>query len=368
MNEPKMSLGHKEITVFALLEYGRGISRWRERYSLGLVTDPFPYSYHLAQNMGCDVTFSDDVRENSTTRFVRKVLARVLGFDLLQVYRHRKLIRESDIVWMHTEQVHLGYTLLSKFMNFPPALCNSVWIADEYPRKGILIRQLWRLILRGSSVNITESVECADYISKFITGKSADVVRYGIDGSHFATNISRPRSPLTRNLVAVGNDRHRDWKMLFEIAIILGPNYNFRVLTRIPAHKLPKAPENVRIIEADNIAEIVSTYAWADIACLPLQHNLHASGVTVVMEAAGASLPVLTTLVGGINDYFPNLSTFMVDIDDGPQEWAFRIRELLQNEDVLNLMRKAVIDDINTNELTAVGYVERLVARSRIVL
>ena len=48
----------------------------------------------------------------------------------------------------------------------------------------------------------------------------------------------------------------------------------------------------------------MALYDWADIVVVPLKPNLHASGITVIEEAAIRGVPVISTDVGGLRAYF----------------------------------------------------------------
>jgi glycosyltransferase involved in cell wall biosynthesis len=43
----------------------------------------------------------------------------------------------------------------------------------------------------------------------------------------------------------------------------------------------------------------------ATVVCVPLRPNVHASGITVIEEAALAGVPIVATDVGGLDAYFP---------------------------------------------------------------
>ncbi|WP_443798338.1 glycosyltransferase, partial [Burkholderia gladioli] len=44
----------------------------------------------------------------------------------------------------------------------------------------------------------------------------------------------------------------------------------------------------------------------ADVIVVPLRPNHHASGITVMLEAAAVGKPMIVSDVGGLRDYFPN--------------------------------------------------------------
>ena len=52
--------------------------------------------------------------------------------------------------------------------------------------------------------------------------------------------------------------------------------------------------------------DLEALYDWADIVVLPIKPNLHASGITVILEATAFGLPVICTDTGGLRAYFPD--------------------------------------------------------------
>src|SRR5262245_54925631 len=99
---------------------------------------------------------------------------------------------------------------------------------------------------------------------------------------------------------ALGNDRHRDYDTFasafchdrsFEVFVATG---RFPLVTQGP--NWTARPCSHR--------EVVERYRWADIVVVPLKPNMHASGITVVLEAAFLGKPVVATDAGGINWYF----------------------------------------------------------------
>jgi glycosyltransferase involved in cell wall biosynthesis len=80
--------------------------------------------------------------------------------------------------------------------------------------------------------------------------------------------------------------------------------YTVKLATRrrIPASL--RAP-NVEIALFSGIKKQHELYDWADLIVVPLRPNSHASGITVMLEAAAVGKPMVVTNVGALQDYFP---------------------------------------------------------------
>jgi glycosyltransferase involved in cell wall biosynthesis len=57
-------------------------------------------------------------------------------------------------------------------------------------------------------------------------------------------------------------------------------------------------------------------YDWADIVVVSLKPNLHASGITVVQEAALRGVPVICSDAGGLRAYFSDREVCFVPAQD----------------------------------------------------
>lgn len=78
-----------------------------------------------------------------------------------------------------------------------------------------------------------------------------------------------------------------------------------RLATRRRIARALHAP-NVEIAPASGIVKQRELYDWADLIVVPLRPNHHASGITVMLEAAAVGKPMIVTDVGGLRDYFPH--------------------------------------------------------------
>jgi glycosyltransferase involved in cell wall biosynthesis len=110
-----------------------------------------------------------------------------------------------------------------------------------------------------------------------------------------------PHTPI--RIAAIGNDRDRDWETLIK-AFGNDARYTVKLATRrrIPASL--RAP-NVEIALFSGIKKQHELYDWADVIVVPLRPNSHASGITVMLEAAAVGKPMVVTNVGALQDYFP---------------------------------------------------------------
>jgi glycosyltransferase involved in cell wall biosynthesis len=289
------------INVHVHLFYGADPRNYRKGENIGCL-----YGYHHAESDEFHLTYSEDAPESKPVRLARRALKALLGFDAIHTWRNRAEIMRSDVIWTHTEQEHLAVSLVLLMQGrraAPPLLlAQSVWLLDKWPHYGFVRRWLYRKLLARADVLTTLASENAQLCQRFLK-RDATQVLYGLNTRDFPVQQPTswtPHTPL--RIAAIGNDRDRDWDTLIR-AFGNDARYAVRIATRrrIPASL--RAP-NVEIAAVSGMAKQHEFYAWADVIVVPLRPNSHASGITVMLEAAALGKPMLVTDVGALQDYF----------------------------------------------------------------
>lgn len=287
--------------VHVHLFYGADPRFYRKGENFGCL-----YGYHHAESAEFALTYSQDARESVPVRLLRRGLKTLLGFDLIHTLRNRDEILRSDVIWTHTEHEYLSVALvllLSGRRSAPPLLlAQSVWLLDKWPGYGMLRRWLYRKLIARADVLTTLASENAELCQRYF-GRKATHVYYGLNTGDFPVQVPQAWQAHTPvRIAAIGNDRDRDWETLIK-AFGNDPRYTVRLATRrrIPA-KL-RAP-NVEIAPAAGLKKARELYDWADLVLVPLRPNSHASGITVMLEAAALGKPMVVTDVGTLTDYF----------------------------------------------------------------
>lgn len=288
--------------VHVHLFYGADPRQYRKGENFGCL-----YGYHHAQSEEFILDYARDASESRLASLARRSLKLALGFDLIHAWRNRRAILASDVVWTHTEREHLAVALLL-LMNAktggtrPLLLAQSVWLLDLWPHCGALRRAVYRRLLARADLLTTlangNAALCGEYF-----GRAARQVFYGLDTRDFPLISPSHWTPhASVRVAAIGNDRDRDWTTLVA-ALGNDPRYHVRIATRrrVP---LSARASNVEIARVSGIAQQRAFYEWADLIVVPLQPNTHASGITVMLEAAAMGKPMVVTKVGGLEDYF----------------------------------------------------------------
>ncbi|KAA1012117.1 glycosyltransferase family 4 protein [Paraburkholderia panacisoli] len=268
------------------------------------------YGYHHAESDEFKLTYSQDAREGKPVRLLRRALKALLGFDFIHTWRNRAEMLRSDVIWTHTEQEWLSAALMLLLSGrkagagaAPLLLAQSVWLLDKWPSYGILRSWLYRRLMRRADQLTTLASDNAELCQRYF-GRDAQPLLYGLNTRDFPVNVPAqwtPHTPL--RIAAIGNDRDRDWETLIK-AFGNDSRYTVKLATRrrIPASL--RAP-NVEIALFSGIRKQHELYDWADVIVVPLRPNSHASGITVMLEAAAVGKPMVVTNVGALQDYFP---------------------------------------------------------------
>jgi glycosyltransferase involved in cell wall biosynthesis len=294
--------------VFVLLGYGFGANSWARRHALGVIpglNDRSAYGYHRAAGDGWSFEYSQDRDEGHVVRWGRMALRKLLGFDLIHVWRNRRGIFEADVVWTHTELENLGVLGLFRLLGRrrrPKLVANCVWLFDRWSRLSWAKRFLYRELLQEASVVTTLSPENLKTARRLLPSVRCECVLVGA--------VSLEMSPPRRaevcgaiRIAALGNDMHRDWPTLLAAFGNLD-RYEVRIGSSRLDRKLLKGLRNVTAIAPKTADEVRALYAWADLVVVPLKPNSHASGITVVFESVVSGVPSLCSDTGGLRAYF----------------------------------------------------------------
>lgn len=353
------------INVFVHVARDKDVDQWRAARAAGSlvgVNDDTPYGYGRAEQMGCDVTFSRSGRENRAPQFVRLALRVILGFDLVHAWRHRAAMARADVIWTHTESQFLGVAAV-----LPPGpvlLGQAVWLFDRWARLDPLRRALFRRLIRRVDILTVHSDDNLAIARAVFPAKRIERVPFGIPSEEMIDPVVRTTAPI--RVIAVGNDRHRDWATL--VAAARGADdISVEIFSGTIDRGLARDVPNVVIGKLRTNADLAAAMARATVMCVPLSANHHASGITVIEEAVLAGLPVIATDVGGLRGYFGDAMVRYVPLGD-PVALRAAWREVGTDPAAATAMARRAQAHLVAAGLDAEGYVRRHVELSRELL
>jgi glycosyltransferase involved in cell wall biosynthesis len=136
-----------------------------------------------------------------------------------------------------------------------------------------------------------------------------------------------------------------------------------KIVSQTISPKLVAGLNHVEILIVTSNTELQALYDWADLAIVPLKPNMHASGITVLEEAAICGVPAVATDVGGLRAYFDEDEVFYVPAGD-PTALRTRIAAALASPEKLGMAEKAHAK-MGRDGLSSFAFVRRHVELSR---
>lgn len=302
--------GMQLMKVHIHLAYGYGEANWSRKFDDGRligVNERMPYGYRHAEPLVSTMTASVDHPEGRLRRLARLGTRAILGFDFVHAWRNRAAICDADIVWTHTESQHLAISQLFTSLRLdraarPKLLAQSVWLMDHWTRFSTPRRAYFRRLLAQADILTFHSRENLAMARTRLPDRRNELVLFGIN----ATEQHSPhRAPVdaAQLLIAVGNDAHRDWPTLIA-AVARHPGWRLRIVSTVASKALATGVPNVEIAGVGDNDALKALYRQATIAIVPLLPNAHASGITVLQEAALNGVAAIASDVGGLRDYF----------------------------------------------------------------
>lgn len=310
------------MKVYVHLAYGYSQLTWGrlfdERRLVG-INERDAYGYMRAEEMGAEVTSSDDHHEGRLNKLNRLSWRWFLGFDVIHALRNRKKIFNSDVIWTHTESQFLAvlmvYTLMRvDLVRRPKIIAQSVWLIDIWYKQPALRRWLWRQLIARADILTFHSPENLARAREMFPNVRSELVLFGIKPDSVTPNTVADATETVR-LIAVGNDRQRSWSTLIEM-MRKHADWELRIVSTTCPQKLKGDLSNVIIAGVRDNDELIRLYEAADIAVVPLKPNFHASGITAIQEATLCGLPVVASDTGGLRAYFGDKEVCYVATED----------------------------------------------------
>jgi glycosyltransferase involved in cell wall biosynthesis len=317
-----MTTRDRTRSIVVAFPAGRGVPRWRERHAQSPVPSAWPYGLDRLAADGRVVT---DLELGPPSRFRRLALAgRMTGRG-----RHEPSA-DVALCWDESTAERLlarrpGRRLFS----------GVIWVTDRLATDPAAAHSAQRTVLASLDGLWCLSRPQVDEVRAWLGSDAPPVhhLPFGIDEEFyaFAEYPGRPR------VVSIGGDRDRDPATLFaalELVRRSRPDVECIVQSKSP---LP-APAGVQKIDSVPHAEARAMYASASVVAVATRHNLHASGMTVALEAMSVGRPVVACATPGMGDYVPDGVTGALVAPGDHVSMAARILELLSDREAAEAM------------------------------
>jgi glycosyltransferase involved in cell wall biosynthesis len=306
-----------DADVNIVFAQGRDVPSWEQRHAAGLIPDRWPY--------GLDGV----TRHFGGARAVEVGPLRPLPLlrALLSRRQRQRDGRRTTISMSWEEDV-----ALRMLEQYPAdiALSGVIWATDTPDSMAARVKQrLSRRALRRMSLVWTLSKPQVEIVERWLGagGPPVRYLRFGVDHEFFAEKPF-PSAPM---LFSAGGDRDRDPATLFRaIEIVRRERPTIEVMVQSRTQLQP--PEGVTVVPYLTHQQLREAYERASVVAIATRPNVHASGMTVSLEAMAVGRPVVITETPGIDDYVQdNLTGYLVGCNDH-REMARRIVSLLDDQ------------------------------------
>jgi len=202
-----------------------------------------------------------------------------------------------------------------------------IWVTDRVDRGQDVGRM--RDVLRRMSGLWVISRGQVEPLRRFVgeDGPPVGFFTFGVDEQFFAAR-PWPERPL---VLSIGGDRDRDPETLFAaLRQVHAERPDVELVVQTTSDAEP--PEGVTVVPHVSHRELAELYARASVVAVATRDNLHASGMTVSLEAMATGRPVVMTSTPGIEDYVVHERTGLLAPVGDPSALAGHVLRLLGDE------------------------------------
>ena len=275
------------------------------------------WGMHHAREQGCELQSSSDIETGPVLELLRRVGQRLFKVDLAHLLANRKRIAKADAIWAMSERELVLLGLLNRFRRQRPLLVGEVvWLLDEWPNLGFLRRGFMRFCLAGTDALLVCVEGAVPELQRILPATRILPYRFGIPVEAFRPRGRNRASDRSLRVLVAGNDLRRDWWTVIE-ALDGDPAFETVLLSRREhVRELARAARTVRHEPAGPFRILREWYCWADVVVIASLPNNHGAGLTMLLEAAAAGVPIVAARTGFLDEYLPADSVAYVPPSD----------------------------------------------------
>ncbi|MGH9095269.1 MAG: glycosyltransferase, partial [Acidimicrobiales bacterium] len=296
-------MSERRRSVYVAIDTGVDPVAYGEAYRRDEVPDVLPYGLHQLGDHGFDLRFLPPRRTGLLTRVVaeagRRATLDLNPWSLAEAAASR---RAADAVLAWEERVGLPVALARR-LGEPPCVTGVIWMTDRHDQVPEPYRRVVRAALaRAAGVFVLSSAQVEPLTDQW--GVAAEVVHhvpFGIPVEQWASHAGVDQEEAL--VVAAGNDWDRDHHLLVGAVREVnrkGVGLRLELLTERDIDVEPGL--GVRR-QAAGLADIRRVYGRASFVTVATRPNLHASGMTVALEAMASGRAVIASATPGMEDY-----------------------------------------------------------------
>ena len=276
---------------------------WSARHQRGEVPDRWPYGLDRLASYGVEPEFRRPLRGRVPMRAARALRAKGGGFEWLEgsatAFSPERGRADAIVCWDESNGVPA--VIRERALRGVPVATGVIWLADDRLPRSVTTEAAQRALPQAALVWVLSSGMMPRLIDDWrIAPRRLHLVPMGIDADFFQPEAG-PADPGL--VVGAGNDRHRDHELLVKVMTEVHrrrPTARLELASRLPVEVPPAIGRRRTGVHTRDVAAM---YRDATLVAVLTKPNLHASGLTVALEAMASGRPVVATDTPGLAEY-----------------------------------------------------------------
>jgi glycosyltransferase involved in cell wall biosynthesis len=199
----------------------------------------------------------------------------------------------------------------------PKLIAQSVWLYDRWQDLGLLKRWVFSRLIAKADILTVLSPENLKVARTLFPHIRSEFIPFGINVDELAP-LKKEKIHHPIRILSIGNDPHRDWQILIQSVKDL-PDCHLKIASWKLNKEAIKYYNNIELLHISTDSKLFSAYEWADIILLTIKLNLHASGITVLQEAAVLGVAAICSDIGGLKAYFSDEEVYFIPHGDASE-------------------------------------------------
>lgn len=310
----------------ALILSEHDLDSWVERFVAGDVPAPLPYGINALGDRGWELRGARRAAEPSWQRW-RDLVEHRAGFPVERAVRGAREARRSDVVIALLEREGAAPSLLRRAHVPPysssPLVVWSCWLADNI--RSATPEQRQRLKRRFDGADLITHLsrhETEIFVDLGISEDRLFAVTYGVSDEYYEPGVG----PRDIQLLAVGQDRGRDYRTLFEA--VRGTDLVLDVVCKPENLADLVVPDNVRLHGVVPLRDYRLLLQRAQVVVVPTVDLAYPTGSSVALESASCGACVAVTGTRAMRDYFTDHVDSRLVVEGDVGGWRNVLTEL----------------------------------------
>lgn len=330
----------------ALVLSEHDLGAWGVRFKAGEVPAPLPYGIDALAEEGWELSGAERAADPRWRRW-RDLVEHRAGFPVERAVRGARAAQRSDVVIALLEREGAAPSLLRRAKVPPygstPLVVWSCWLADDLRSASPAERR--RLTRRFEGADLITHLsrhETEIFTDLGISEDRLFPVTYGVSHDYYVPGTGERDIAL----LAVGQDRGRDYGTLFEA--VRGTDLVLDVVCKPENLADLDIPDNVRVHGVVPLTEYRRLLQRAQVVVVPTRDLAYPTGSSVALESASSGACVAVTGTRAMRDYFTDgVDSRLVDERD-VDGWRDVLTELRGDADQRKRLGAAARTSVET--------------------